>query len=192
MYRQTQSIAEDYLPTISIPPGYCNRRTDLALGVDEPLEDTLAAQLRERASKCSRPLNHMKDLELQRIYLALPIEIKAKNGNTEEAQLQLAVYFAAVSVFLDKACPDPTAQVPPMLGWMVLGPSWTLVLAWRDGKGVVHVRQLNALGSCGTSDFESLFRLLAILKECIDWVKQDYQPKYLSLMKQYLGTDVDS
>ncbi|SMR62596.1 unnamed protein product [Zymoseptoria tritici ST99CH_1E4] len=182
---QTQSIAQDHLPRMSDAAGVCDRRVDLALGVDDPLEDTPAARLRERAFNNSLPLNHMKDLELQRAFLALPIEIKAKNGNMEEAHLQLAVYFAAAVKFLTETC--AATQIPPMLGWTVLGSSWTPMLAWRDGKGVVQVRQLNALGSFGTSDCASLFRLFALLKECVKWVQNEYQPKHSDLMERFVG-----
>lgn len=55
----------------------------------------------------------------------------------------------------------------------------------------MQVRQSITMGSSGTSDYASLFRLLAILRERVKWVQTEYQPKYSAVIEIHVGMGDD-
>lgn len=177
---QSQAIDRQFLPRFQSAPGYCDRRTDLAVAFHPHHAEY--GSLRQAVCQVGLPLSHMKDAYSSTVALAHPVEIKAANGNAEEAQLQLAVFHASASVFLQRV------PQPPMLGWTVIGHKWTLFIAWTTTSGtVVEVRSPSLSRNVGTTDAEALFTLLAVLRSGFEWLRQHYWPKYAAMMETKLA-----
>lgn len=76
---QSQTIDRQYLPTFQLSPGYCDRRTDIAVAFSPEHEDY--APVRRRLLQAGLKLSHMKDVYTSTVALAHPVEIKAANGD---------------------------------------------------------------------------------------------------------------
>ena len=171
---QSQTIDRQYLPTFQLSPGYCNRRTDIAVAFSPEHEDY--APVRRRLLQAGLKPSHMKDAYTSTVTLAHPVETKAANGDREEAQLQLAVFHASALQFL------PYDRPPPMVGWTVLGHKWTLFVAYANrADNTVDVRAPSLSRTVGTTDVEALLTLLAVLRSTFAWLRNEYWPRYVAL-----------
>ena len=176
---QSQTIDRRYLPPFQLSPGYCDRRTDVAVAFSP--QHANHAPIRERLLQRGVLLSHMKDAYTSTVAVAHPVEIKAAHGDAEEAQLQLAVFNASAIKFL-------SMDSLPMLGWTVLGHKWTLFVTWlTEADEVVEVRAPSLSRNVGTVDTEALLTLLAVLRSGFAWLREEYWPRYVSRQTSNLG-----
>lgn len=185
---QTQAIAGQHLPRIQ--SRVHSRKTDFALALSP--EDARITELRRKALTLGLPLSHMSDAFTSTVPIIHPMEVKAASGNAEEAQLQVAVFHAATLSFLSdigsgaNARDKDTSRMPPTLGWTVIGHTWTVYIAWKDGDGNVTVRSPSLPRPLGTASPLELFSLLAVLKEGIVWSRGEFFQQYVQRLESCL------
>ena len=164
---QSQTIDRRYLPHFHLAPGYCDRRTDVAVAFSP--QHANHAPIRQRVLQKGLLLSHMKDAYTSTIPVTHPVEVKAAHGDAEEAQLQLAVFNTSAIKFL-------SIESLPMLGH-----KWTVFVTWlAKADEIIEVRAPSLSRNASTVDAEALLTLLAVLRSGFAWLREEYWPRYVS------------
>ncbi|TKX25036.1 hypothetical protein C1H76_2692 [Elsinoe australis] len=187
---RSQAIDTQFLPqTTDIVADFAksfDKRIDFAIAFDIESERVKELQsiTRHAGSNGSVTLSQMSDTYTQLLPLFCPIEVKRRGGNSEEAELQLAIWQASA---LRHRCikynePLKTAQLTPYLGvpqisWTVVGHTWTPHLSWYTAEEGLILVPING-ADLGTSNRISLLRLIAVFEEIFIWAKEDFWADY--------------
>jgi hypothetical protein len=143
--RQTQAIEQALLPTIDTIP--VAKKADLAILLSrlhpdvKLMKDKIATEHGPRFT-----LSQLTDAWTCAVPQVCGFEIKAANGDAEEASLQLAVFLAA-GITKNRRLADirramhPESQTPfkprPMVGWTVVRHGWHFHMAWEGVDGTI-------------------------------------------------------
>jgi len=88
-------------------------------------------------------LSHMHDAYTRSILLSYAIELKEPSGDQSEASMQLAVFQSALLNKIQALAllgrQDDWAQIPPLLGWTVMGHEWKPYISSILEDGIVSV-----------------------------------------------------
>lgn len=117
----------------------------------------------------------MTDTYTSSIPLVCPVEIK-RGGNTEEADLQLAVWLYGSHSHLSTLRVTATPTLPIQCGWIVMGHQWKFRLSWMDEEtGGVHVYgPWPRNQDLGTGGWYALLALLEVLRRMIEYFATGY------------------
>jgi hypothetical protein len=128
--------------------------------------------------------------------MACCVEVKEKGGDYNEAIVQLGIWSAAGlervrglrAVALERRrrrhnadigkmsdeLDDATEDVPPFLGWTVVGHDWRFYIIWKEKHGNVIVlgpwRTLNA----GTGSHADILTLIILVQTVKCWLEEEY------------------
>ncbi|KAG9856866.1 hypothetical protein KCU98_g3466, partial [Aureobasidium melanogenum] len=174
---QSQSIDARFLPSIPIDTRVekIDSRSDIAIAMSEQNDgrDML--------------LSPMSDAYTSTMCLPCAIEVERHGGSAEEAELRLMIWQASALShlqYLHNFCGDQALPVPPVVGWTVVGHTWSFYIAWKDDRlGNVTTMGPFSPGNAGTSDAVSIFVLLSIWKKLFRWLECEYYPAYCKLLQ---------
>ncbi|KAF4547267.1 Mur ligase middle domain-containing protein [Elsinoe fawcettii] len=181
---RSQAIDTQFLPqTTSIAAGFTkafDKRVDFAIAFDIDSDRVKAIHdtTRQAGSNTSLTFSHMSDTYTQLLPLTCPIEVKRKGGNSEEAELQLAIWQAGAFRHRSIEWNEPleiVRLVPwgeiPQISWTVVGHTWTPYLSWYTAEeGLLFVPiAMRLLNSRKTPPAESL-RQMQGLDDMTKWL----------------------
>jgi len=155
---QTQSISSSLLPThtsISFA-----KKADLALAFSPSHPEVFRTLEPVHNQYPELSLSQMDDAYTMRVPLVAGVEVKERGGSYNEATVQLGVWCAAGLEKLRRLreerhekrlresgeVDEPLRregegeggpELPPFLGWTVVGHEWKLHVVWKDGSGNV-------------------------------------------------------
>lgn len=142
---QTQSIEPTFLPQ-HVSQSFA-KKADLALAFssDHPKVAT-AIGLVHKANP-DMALSQMTDAYTSTVPLVCCLEVKERGGDYNEAIIQLGIWCAAglerlrslwtLSRSKSGSHPEEVEELPPFLGWTVIGHDWKLHISWKDASGNV-------------------------------------------------------
>ena len=191
---QTQAIQESLLPQHTSQS--FAKKADLAFAFtsDHP---TVADAVEPVYRACpGMPLSQMTDAYTSMVPMACCVEVKEKGGDYNEAIVQLGIWSAAglervrglravalerrrhnvdigkMSDELDDATEEN--DLPPFLGWTVVGHDWRFYIIWKEKDGNVIVlgpwRTLNA----GTGSHADILTLIISVQTVKCWLEEEY------------------
>lgn len=162
--------------------GLINKKADYAL-IFSPRHPEIAEIYRPLLRK-GYNLSQMTDTHTKRLVMASVAEIKPANGNCVEALAQLATWFASGftkirELNLEAGEGVVINDLPPMIGWTVVGHDWRTYMACdleNDGERVVSmVGPLVGL-SASTNSIWDIFKLLALMEGVKEYARGAYWP----------------
>ncbi|PBP16596.1 hypothetical protein BUE80_DR012672 [Diplocarpon rosae] len=141
---QTQSIDPTFLPK-HISQSFA-KKADLALAFSCDHPSVAAAIEPVQKANPDLCLSQMTDAYTSTVPLACCLEVKEGGGDYNEAILQLGIWCAAGLERLRglRTLAEPNSrsdleeELPPFLGWTVVGHDWKLHISWKDEGGNVH------------------------------------------------------
>ncbi|KAH9206340.1 hypothetical protein DL95DRAFT_73787 [Leptodontidium sp. 2 PMI_412] len=177
---QTQSVDPAFLPK-HISQSFA-KKADLALAFssDHPSVATAIEPVQKANPDLS--LSQMTDAYTSTVPLACCLEVKERGGDYNEAILQLGIWCAAglerLRGLWTRGRTDSGSgleeELPPILGWTVVGHDWKFHISWKDDGGNVIVlgpwRSLNA----GTGSHPEILILMALIRAVKNWLEQEY------------------
>lgn len=149
---QTQTINPDLLPKHTSQS--FQKKADIALGFSPSHPDVAPALRSFTQSNPDVAISQMLDTFADEVPLACGIEVKRNGGDSCEASAQLGLWCAAGLERLRTLCLDLDTEglhqedLPPMVGWTVVGHEWKLCISWKDRDGsVVSIAYIPILSS---------------------------------------------
>lgn len=137
-FRQTQQIDQIWLPVLPNTLFPLAKKADLALAFCPYHPDVGGILKTYAASHLGIPMSQMQDAYTSTVPLVCGMEVKEAGGDYNEAVMQLAIWSAAGLAKLKTQVPDPHhTEMPPSLGWTVIGHEWKLHIAWKEADGRV-------------------------------------------------------
>ena len=136
---QSQSIHPDYL-SVDISGLTVSKKADFVLAFCGDDNDDISKVYEDfRSSNKGATLSPMMDAYTSGLALACAIELKEAGGKATEAEMQLAVYHAAMLwkirelINMRRERPmeekDIESLVPSVVGWTVIGHKWSLYIS---------------------------------------------------------------
>ncbi|KAH6714655.1 hypothetical protein BKA61DRAFT_361753 [Leptodontidium sp. MPI-SDFR-AT-0119] len=177
---QTQSVDPTLLP-IHTSQSFA-KKADLAFAFSSDHPSVAAAIEPVQKANPDLCLSQMTDAYTSTVPLACCLEVKEQGGDYNEAILQLGIWCAAglerLRGLRTLGKPDSRSgleeELPPFLGWTVVGHDWKFHISWKDEDGNVIVlgpwRSLNA----GTSSHAEILILMALIRAVKDWLEKEY------------------
>jgi len=179
---QTQSIDPAFLPKHTFQS--FARKADLALAFSS-YHPTVATAL-EPVHKANpdMALSQMTDAYTSTVPLACCLEVKERGGDYNEAIIQLGIWCAAglerlrglwilgrsnIGRDLEKE-----EELPPFLGWTVVGHDWKFHISWKDAGGNVIVLGPWRLLNAGTGSHTEILILIALIRTVKRWLEEEY------------------
>ncbi|PBP19287.1 hypothetical protein BUE80_DR009523 [Diplocarpon rosae] len=140
----TQSVDPIYLPK-HISQSFA-KKADLALAFSCDHPSVAAAVEPVQKANPDLCLSQMTDAYTSTVPLACCLEVKEGGGDYNEAILQLGIWCAAGLERLRglRTLAEPNSrsdleeELPPFLGWTIVGHDWKLHISWKDEGGNVH------------------------------------------------------
>ncbi|KAG0644966.1 hypothetical protein D0Z07_9315 [Hyphodiscus hymeniophilus] len=137
---QTQSIDPTVLPfhaSMSLA-----KKADLALSFSIEHPTVLESVEPIYTANPSINLSQMTDAYTSTVPLVCGLEVKERGGDYNEAITQLAIWSAAGLERLRELrervrTPEDQEDLPPFLGWTVIGHDWKLHISWKNAQGEV-------------------------------------------------------
>ncbi|KAH6704319.1 hypothetical protein BKA61DRAFT_680573 [Leptodontidium sp. MPI-SDFR-AT-0119] len=155
---QTQSVVPAILPK-HISQSFA-KKADLALAFSSDHPSVATAIEPVQKANPGLSLSQMTDAYTSTVHLACCLEVKERGGDYNEAILQLGICFEK--------------ELPPFLGWTVVGLDWKFHISWKDEGGNVIVlgpwRSLNA----GTGSHAEILTLMALIRAVKNWLEEEY------------------
>lgn len=194
---QTQAISSSLLPTHTSTSFAKKADLALAFSLSHPEIFRTLEPIHIQCPELS--LSQMEDAYTMRVPLVAGVEVKERGGSYNEAIVQLGVWCAAGLEKLRRLREEgykkrtrargemdeppriegeteEERELPPLVGWTVVGHEWKLHIVWKDGSGKVTVlgpwRVLNA----GTESHAEILVLLALIRRVERWVRGVYWP----------------
>lgn len=130
-------------------------------------------------------LCQMADAYTSTLCLPCPIVVKRHGGNAEEVELQLMIWLASALAhmeYLRGLAREPKRPVPPVVGWTVIGHTWSFYIAWSFRSDVTVMGLYNP-GNAGTTDVLSIYVLTSLWKRLFEWIQEVYYPAYNELLQ---------
>jgi hypothetical protein len=155
---QTQAISSSLIPTHTSTSFAKKADLALAFSLSHPEVLRTLEPIHTRYPELS--LSQMEDAYTMRVPLIAGVEVKEPGGSYSEATVQLGVWCAAgleklrrlreeaherrtnEAVEVDKQPPgeggaEGDDELPPFVGWTVVGHDWKFHVAWKDSSGKV-------------------------------------------------------
>lgn len=138
---QTQSIDPSLLP--KHPSLALAKKADLALAFSAEHPGVSARIEPVHRANPGINLSQMTDAYMSTVPLVCGLEVKERGGNFNEAIIQLAIWSAAGLERLKelrkrvRANDGEDADLPPFVGWTVVGHDWKLHISWKKAEGEV-------------------------------------------------------
>ncbi|KAH9203980.1 hypothetical protein DL95DRAFT_471897 [Leptodontidium sp. 2 PMI_412] len=194
---QTQAISSSLLPTHTSTS--FAKKADLALAFSLSHPEVFHALEPIHTQYPDLCLSQMEDAYTMRVPLVAGVEVKERGGSYNEATVQLGVWCAAGLEKLrrlreeghDKRtrergeADEPLrwegeaeggGELPPFVGWTVVGHEWKLHVVWKDRSGNVTVLGPWRLLNAGTGSHAEILVLLALIRRVERWVRGVYWP----------------
>ncbi|KAH9205760.1 hypothetical protein DL95DRAFT_417143 [Leptodontidium sp. 2 PMI_412] len=177
---QTQSVDPTLLP-IHTSQSFA-KKADLAFAFSSDHPSVAAAIEPVQKANPDLCLSQMTDAYTSTVPLACCLEVKEQGGDYNESILQLGIWCAAGLERLrglrtlgkSDSGSGLEEELPPFLGWTVVGHDWKFHISWKDEDGNVIVlgpwRSLNA----GTSSHAEILILMALIRAVKDWLEKEY------------------
>jgi hypothetical protein len=136
---QTQTIDPAFLPQLT-DNKKLSKKDDLAISFSPEHPEVKALYNAFRREFRDYDLSPLLDAYTSRLLVTYAFEAKRYDG--EEAHIQLAVFHAAILMklanILSTNKPVRYSDVPPMLGWTMVGPRWSFfITSIQDDASIV-------------------------------------------------------
>ncbi|KAG9240848.1 hypothetical protein BJ878DRAFT_263777 [Calycina marina] len=178
---QTQSIDPAFLPK-HVSQSFA-KKADLALAFSSDHPTVATAIEPVQKANPDMALSQMTDAYTSTVPLVCCLEVKERGGDYNEAIMQLGIWSAAGlerlrglwTISNNNSERDiKEEELPPFLGWTVVGHDWKFHISWKDASGNVIVlgpwRSLNA----GTSSHAEILILMVLIRTVKRWLEQEY------------------
>jgi len=139
---QTQSVDPTFLPK-HISQSFA-KKADLALAFSCDHPSVAAAIEPVQKANPDLCLSQMTDAYTSTVPLACCLEVKEGGGDYNEAILQLGIWCAAglerlrgLRTLAESDSGSDLEELPPFLGWTVVGHDWKFHISWKDEGGNV-------------------------------------------------------
>jgi hypothetical protein len=140
---QTQSIDPAFLPQHASQSFAKKADLALAFSSDHPTVATAIEPVHK--ANPDTALSQMTDAYTSTVPLVCCLEVKERGGDYNEAIIQLGVWCAAGlerlrglwTLSRNDSGRDPEEELPPFLGWTVVGHDWKFHISWKDAGGNV-------------------------------------------------------
>ncbi|CAD6447924.1 e2e0ae8e-1058-4f8a-8621-260e8aa01c0c [Sclerotinia trifoliorum] len=174
---QTQAIDPVFVP--KHPSQVFAKKVDLAFifSLEHPTVATAIEPLEEIYQGIA--FSQMADAYTSRAPMVCCLEVKACGGDSNEALLQFAIWCAAGLERLRglwelNSERDLQEELPPFLGWTVVGHDWKFHISWKDSNGRVTVFGPCSFLNAGTGSHVEIFVLIALIRQVKRWLEEEY------------------
>ncbi|KAH8430643.1 uncharacterized protein LDX57_008306 [Aspergillus melleus] len=172
---QTQTINPDLLPLM--PHHHRIRKTaDYAFSFHHSVSQTSELYRILSLTEVGDKLSQSTDPDTKRLILFSGLVANDENGEKDEALAQLALWLAAGMQHLrslqQRIQPCSFSDLPPMIGWTVIGHDWHTYIAFGDTShngDRIHVLGPWRAAAADTRDVYGLFKLLKLLKRTMEY-----------------------
>ncbi|CAG8973654.1 hypothetical protein HYALB_00002220 [Hymenoscyphus albidus] len=178
---QTQSIEPVFLPKHTSQS--FAKKADLALAFSSDHPKVAAALEPVHKANPDLALSQMTDAYTSTVPLVCCLKVKERGGDYNEAIVQLGIWCTAglerlrglwVRTSDGSDGNSELEELPPFLGWTVVGHDWKFHIVWKDASGNVIVlgpwRVLNA----GTGSHTEILILLSLIQSVKRWLEGEY------------------
>ncbi|KAH6675902.1 hypothetical protein B0J14DRAFT_373878 [Halenospora varia] len=180
---QTQVISPIYLSR-DAKDASLNKRADLALAASRDHIEIASLLDKFETENPDFTLSHLVDAYTSGVPVLCGIEVKTSGGDGDEALTQLGIMSAAAlakhaELLLRNADMGRTSdcEVPPFLGWTVVGHRWDLYISWQAmGTGLDVAGGISVLGpwpvfTGSTVSHQDIFKLVKLIKTVVQWIE---------------------